>query len=112
MLPFIKEMSKAERKDFRNALRDNLIAAGGRIYTDSYSGTVLVIKPNISGNNCKTFSVALAYCNPNDKFKKSIGETLALYRLNANMCIVIRRDNLRDTNVRMDEIASNFTFIY
>ena len=107
MLHFIKEMSKAERKAYRNVLRDKIIDAGGRLYVDEYNGTVLAIKPNIFGNNCKTFSVAVAYCNPHDKFKKSIGEILALYRLNANMCINVRCENLSNTSLRMDEIASN-----
>lgn len=109
MAHFIEEMSKAERKEYRNALRDGLIAAGGRLYVDEYSGTVIAIEPNIPGSNCKTFRVAVAYCNSNDKFRKSVGEAIALYRLNSNMCNVIRCEVWGGSIARMDKIVGDFS---
>lgn len=108
---FIEEMTKAERKEYRNNLRDKLIAAGGRLYVDEYSGTVIAIEPSIPGNKCKTFRVAVAYCSPSDKFKKSMGEAIALYRLNTKMCNVIRCGVYGNAMERMNEIADNFFYI-
>lgn len=110
MMHFIEEMSKAERKEYRNALRDNLIVAGGRLYVDEYSGTVIAIEPNTPSNKCKTFRVAVAYCGPSDKFKKSVGEAIALYRLESDTCNVIRCGVYGNTRERMDEIADNFFY--
>ena len=108
MMYFIEVMSKADREEYRNTMRDNLIAAGGRIYVNKYLGIVTVIEPCIPGSNCKSFRVAAAYCNSNDKFRKSTGEAIALYRLNSSMCNVIRCDILCYTKERMNAIARNF----
>jgi hypothetical protein len=111
MVHFIETMSKTERKEYRDNLRDSLINTGGRIYTDKHSGVTAVIEPIISGNNCKFFRVATAYCNSNDKFRKSTGEAIALYRLLTDRCIVISCKTLDNTNERMDAIADSFIFL-
>ena len=111
MMHVVEELSKDERKRVRKVWRDQLIAAGGRIYVNKYNGTVVAIEPSIPGNNCKTFRVAIAYCNPSDKFKKSLGEAIAFFRLNRNMCNVIRCEKPGNNNDRMDEIANIFSTI-
>lgn len=112
MVHFIEKMPKKERKEYRDKLRNLFIASGGRTYTNRYIGKVFAIEPSILGDNCKTFRVAIAYCNPNDKFKQSIGEAIALYRLSVNSCIVIRCDEFSNTNQRMNKIADNFNINY
>lgn len=112
MVHFIERMFKVECKKYCNYLRDYLITAGGRIYTDKHSGVTVAIEPAISGNNCKFFRVAVAYCNSNDKFIKSIGEAIALYRVRVNTArhITIRCESFNNTNERMEAIANNFVF--
>ena len=110
MTHFIEEMTKIERKEYRNKVRNDLIAAGGRTYTDKHSGVTVVIKPIVAGNNCKFFRVAVAYCNSNDKFRKSMGEAIAIYRLFTDRCNIIRCETLGNTSKRMEAIANSFIF--
>lgn len=107
---FIEDIPKTERKEYRNNLRDSLIAAGGRVYTDKHSGVTVAIEPIVSSNNCKSFRVATAYCNSNDKFRKSMGEAIALYRLLTDRCSIIRCETIGSTNARMDAIANSVIF--
>ena len=106
---FIEEMSKAERKEYRNTMRNSLIAAGGRVYTDKWNGVTVAIEPIISGNNCNSFRVATAYCNSSDKYRKSLGEAIALYRLSTDRCNVIRCVGFEYTNERMMAIVDTFS---
>ena len=81
MVNFIEEMSKVERKQKRDLLLSCLRSAGGHTFAVPESRVVFAVEPVINTPNCNMFKVAIAYCNKSDKFKKSVGELIALYRL-------------------------------
>ena len=81
MVHFIETMPKKERKQKRDAMLFCLRNVGGTTIAFPADKVVIAVEPVINSPTCTMFKVAFAYCNKSDKFKKSVGELIALYRL-------------------------------
>lgn len=49
--------------------------------TSVVNGCTIAYRPAINSPDCRMIQVAVAYCAPEDEFKKKIGRTLATHKL-------------------------------
>jgi len=111
MMHSVELISKGERKELFQDLESELLSFGGEFFVCEDAKMVIAIRPDTQFRNCNMYRVAIAYCNPSDKFKRKVGGIIAMQRLLWDgEWIKIRRNkwytyqNRRDI---MDEIAND-----
>ena len=70
-------MTSAE-KNVRKNLRAQLRKQGGELFTFENYGITVAIRPSIPGGNARFYQVSVSTCSDNDKFKRKVGELVAL----------------------------------
>lgn len=101
MMHFVENMSKAERKRNRKNHLTVLRSKNGNTFVFPAYNVVFAVEPCSKMPDCNMFRVSTAYCNGIDKFRKSVGELIALYRLQGGECTMIKND------FGMDELVSS-----
>ena len=96
---FVENMVKAERKRIRKQLLATLRSKNGNTFVFSSYNVIFAVEPCTSIPDCSMFKVSVAYCNETDKFKKSIGELIALYRLFGGEYALIKNTSGMDSLV-------------
>ena len=115
MLHSVELMNKADRKETFTEMRFELDCMGGELFTCEDAKMVIAIQPDTRFGNCNMYRVAIAYCNPTDKFKRKVGGIIAMQRLMWDgEWIKIRRQKigcLPNANV-MQEIANDLFEVF
>jgi hypothetical protein len=99
MTHFVENMAKAERKRIRNNFLASLRSKNGNTFVFSSYNVIFAVEPCTSSTGCNMFKVSTAYCNETDKFKKSVGELIALYRLFGGEYAIIKNTSGMDSLV-------------
>ena len=79
------------QKQLRKTMLADLRAVNGKLFTNSFSGLTVAVRPACNVPNPKFFHVSTAQCDfVDDGFKRKQGEYLALLRLiwEGSYCIV------------------------
>ena len=94
----MSKLNQFERAARKSGLVD-LKAAGGEVFTfkpDSFplydeAGVTVLVVPALQGaRNPRFYHVAVAVCAPSDKFRRKLGELLALDRLSMGETMTVR----------------------
>jgi hypothetical protein len=81
MMHSVELMSKGERNETFNESKSYLLSFGGAVFNCEDAKMVIAIRPDTQFGNCTMYRVAIAYCNPTDKFKRKVGGIIAMQRL-------------------------------
>ena len=110
MMHFVENMVKAERKRIRKQLLATLRSKNGNTYVFSPYNVVFAVEPCTNMPGCNMFKVSIAYCNETDKFKKSVGELIALYRLLSGEHAIIKNTYGMDSlvNSLLDQMETGY----
>ena len=85
------------QKQLRKTMLAELRADNGKLFTNSFSGLTVAVRPACNVPNPKFFHVSTAQCDfVDDGFKRKRGEYLALLRLIWEGCYCIVPANGRD----------------
>ena len=95
------KLDKTQKK-LRKTMLAELRADNGKLFTNSFSGLTVAVRPACNVPNPKFFHVSTAQCDfVDDGFKRKRGEYLALHRMLWDECYCIVPANERD----IDEIG-------
>ena len=79
------------QKDTRKDMLSELFKDGGKVFTNSFSGLTIIVKPACNMPNPKFFHVSTSQCDfVDDGFKRKQGEYLALFKMywNEQYCAI------------------------
>ena len=100
-------------KNIRKNLRAQLRKQGGELFTFESYGVTVAIRPSIPGGNARFYQVSVSTCSGNDKFKRKVGELVALeYLLTYGRFISVRAPDLCDNPMEYLALAVAYSGLF